>query len=213
MTRISPAFGAVGRRIMRRMTMILAAAALALAGALAAASPARAQSTDDLVRFLLGAAAIAIIVRAIDEGHRPAYAGDRVLPAACLETIRLQGRQIDLYHRGCLRRAGYRGLPGHCEVSYRTAQGRRHGYEARCMQRAGYVPQGHHGQRPDHPVLPAACALDYWSGGQRLAGYDGWCLQRSGFRHLPRHCGRTTQGGEVLYDARCLHQAGYRRGR
>lgn len=212
MTRMSPALGAIGRQTLRRMTMILAAAAVALAGALATAAPARAQSTDDLVRFLLGAAALAIIVRAIDDNHSPQYLGDRVLPGACLETVRLQGREVDVYNRNCLRRAGYRNLPDWCEVSYRTANGRRHGFESRCMYRAGYAPEGYQVQRPDRRRLPERCELTYRVGGDRAVGYDGLCLRNSGVSNLPRRCERTTRGGDILFDGQCLWDAGYRPG-
>lgn len=213
MTLLPPRLGAVGRRLLRRMTAVLAAAALALASALAASGPARAQSSDDLVRFLLGAAAIAIIVRAIDESHTPVFLGDRVLPDSCLETVRIQGREVDVYNRRCLQRAGYRNLPERCEVSYRTANGRRHGFEARCMYRAGYAAESYQVHRPDRRRLPARCELTYRVGGDRAVGYDQLCLRRAGFDRLPRRCERTTRGGDILLDGQCLWDAGWRRGR
>lgn len=213
MTRMSPAIGAIGRRMLRRMTLILTAAALALAGALATAVPARAQSSDEVVRFLLGAAAVAIIIRGLDDSHRPAHAGHGRLPAGCLETILLQGRHVDVYNRGCLRRAGYHDLPGWCEVSYRTAHGRRHGFEATCLREAGYAPGGrHHAPRTVHHALPGDCEMTFLMSGRHRTGYDAHCLHRSGLHTLPHGCARTTRDGALLYDGRCLWDQGYRRG-
>lgn len=203
--------------IRQRLVGVLAAAALAIAATLSSQGPARAQDTDDLVRFLLGAAAIAVIVRAIDDSHRPQFLGE-VLPESCLETVRLQGRQIDVYNRNCLRRAGYRNLPDRCEVSYRTAAGRRSGYEARCMYRSGYRPErgappvvGR--PQPQRPVLPARCELNYRVGGDRAVGYDTLCLRSARITDLPRRCERSIRGGDILHDGECLWALGYRRGR
>jgi hypothetical protein len=201
---------AIGLRFRHRVALLVLAAALAMAGALAAPAPARAQSDEDILRFLLGAVAVAIIVRAIDDNHRPIYLGARVLPDSCLETVRIEGRQVDLYHRGCLRRGGYQDLPERCAVSYRTTSGRRHGYEARCLYRAGYRAEGHQA-RPDRRRLPARCELTYRIGGDSAIGYDEFCLRNAGFDGLPRRCERTTRGGDILYDGQCLWDAGYRR--
>jgi len=214
---------AAGRRLPQRLTALLAVAVLALAGALASTQPARAQN-DDLVRFLLGAAAIAVIVRAFDANARITYIDHWTLPGACLETVRVRGRHVDVYNRGCLQRAGYRNLPHHCQVSLRTHHGRRTGYEASCLYRAGYRAEGHWGHRPyrgDRDAypgdqlgrLPGFCALTYRRGHQRLDGYDGQCLRNAGLHRLPRHCALNTTTGGQIYDARCLEQAGYRGGR
>jgi hypothetical protein len=217
MTLLAPTLGA-SRRVTRRLTALLVAGALILAGMIATAAPARAQSNDDIVRFLLGAAAIAIIIRSIDDNHRPIYISPRVLPDSCLETARVQGRVVDVYHRGCLNRAGYRNLPQHCEVSLRTHQGRRVGYEARCLYRAGYSAEDrfYHPPQPIHPrfdVLPRHCEMTYRQQGQRISGYDGRCLSDEGLRNLPRHCQVTSRDGQRLFNAQCLWDSGYRRSR
>lgn len=217
MTPVYPTFGAVTRRVTRRLTALLVAATLILAGMIATAAPARAQSNDDIVRFLLGAAAIAIIIRSIDDNHRPVYISPRVLPDSCLETARVQGRVVDVYNQRCLNRAGYRNLPQHCEVSLRTDRGHRVGYESRCLYRAGYRSDGHgfrpEPTRPTFGALPRQCEMTYRQRGQRITGYDGRCLTNSGLRNLPRQCQVTSRDGQRIYTAQCLWDMGYRRGR
>lgn len=215
----------------RRFTAVVAAAALALAGLAATSSPARASNHDDIIRFLLGAAAVAVILRAV-EGQGSGYYIDRwTLPDACLETMRVRGRTADVYHRGCLNRAGYTSLPGHCQVSLNTDRGRRIGYEAHCLYDAGYRGEwggGHYRPRPVEPVhpwqpprqpgwgsgwsaLPEHCELTYRQGNQRLRGYDARCLRDAGLRNLPQHCVVTARDGQRIYTAQCLSDAGYRR--
>lgn len=209
----------------RRLTALLAAAALALAGMVAAPSPARA-SDDDLVRFLLGAAAVAVILRAIDGQGRGHYIDHWTLPADCLETMRVRGRTVDVYHRGCLSRAGYTDLPGHCQVNLNTDRGRRTGYEALCLYNAGYRTEGRGHYRPQRPIqpilpvqppmerylyLPAHCEMTYRQGQQRLTGYDARCLRAAGLRNLPDYCLVRSRDGQGIYTAVCLREEGYRR--
>ncbi len=166
------------------------------------------------MRFLLGAVAVAIIIRAIDDNHRPQYIDRWTLPDSCLERVRIRGREVEIYNGRCLNRGGYRNLPEHCEVSYRTSNGHRSGYESQCLYREGYraesasVPQ-----RPSRERLPARCEITYRIGGDRAIGYDAGCLRREGFTRLPRHCELSTRDGGVLFDGECLWEAGYRRGR
>lgn len=201
------------RRALRRLTLWAAAAALAATATLTPAAPARAQDTDDLVRFLLGVAAVAIIIRAIDDNHTPVFIAPHVLPDSCLEVVRVHGRRIALYNARCLRRAGYRDLPHHCEVTYRTNRGERRGYGSRCLYRAGYRAEDEAAHDIYRGHLPRGCAITYRSGGRRYTGYDAWCLRTAGFRGLPHFCERTTRSGDMLYDAQCLWDGGYRRGR
>jgi hypothetical protein len=217
MTPVSPTFGRAPRRVMRRLTALLAAGTLILAGMIATAAPARAQSNEDIVRFLLGAAAIAVIIRSIDDNHRPVYISPRVLPDSCLEQARVQGRVVDVYNQRCLGRAGYSNLPGQCEVSLRTDRGRRVGYEANCLYRAGYRAEGQgfrpQPTRPGFATLPRQCEMTYRQQGQRITGYDAGCLRGQGLRGLPQHCAVTSRDGQRIYNAQCLWDAGYRRGR
>ncbi|WP_461473803.1 hypothetical protein, partial [Pararhodobacter sp.] len=136
---MSYSFPAPGPRFQgasRRLTMVLAAAALALAGLAAGSRPARAD-TEDLLRFLAGAVIIGAIVHAIDDNHTPHYAGRWTLPDSCLETIRVDWRTIDVYNARCLNRAGYSGLPSRCRRDFRIGYGTRTGFIAECLWDAG----------------------------------------------------------------------------
>lgn len=224
---IRPVFGPFSRRVTRRLSAFLAVAGVILTAMIASTAPARAQSNEDIVRFLLGAAAVAVIIRSIDENHHPIYVTPQILPDSCLETARVQGRVVDVYNRRCLSRAGYRNLPQRCEVSLHTHRGDRVGYESRCLYRAGYSaeghgyrplpPRGHHiapqPPRPLHGALPRQCEMIYRQQGQRISGYDGRCMSNAGLRNLPRHCAVTSVDGQRIYNAQCLQDAGYRRGR
>jgi len=209
--------GAV-RRISRRLMLGVLGAALVVAAIAAGTRPARAQH-DDLVRFLLGAAAVAIIVRGIDAQAQVGYIDRRTLPAACLETVQMRGRHVDVFNARCLSRAGYHNLPHRCEVRFRTNHGHRTGYEASCLQRAGYrVQQGgyRHPQRERDSRalrLPAQCEVSVGRGNRRQTALDAQCLRQSGLRNLPQHCALTGRQGQRLYDIQCLENAGYRRAR
>lgn len=196
------------------LTMTLAAGAIALAGIGAAPRPAQAD-TEDLLRFLAGAIVIAAIVNAVDDNHRPAYAGRWVLPDSCIETVRVNRRNVDVYHAGCLDRAGYTRLPQECRYDYRYEGRNRSGYVAECMYDAGYRPQ--HGGGvvvdpvPQTPVLPSRCEMTYRQAGQRIDGYWGSCLENAGFHDLPRYCRVVSTDGQSIYNAECLSNANYRR--
>lgn len=154
---------------MRKLTSALAALALALAGLTAAAMPARAQSNDDLVKFLFGAAALAVIAKSLSDSdkrrqaavpvhpvrphyppvqpqrphHPPAHAHRPAhLPAAC--AIQAGGRGSAVYYsERCLRGEGLRRLPQSCARSLRTARGNQTVYDGACLQNAGYRPERH----------------------------------------------------------------------
>lgn len=204
------------------------AGAVAIAGLAATSVPARAN--DDVLRFLLGAAALAVIIGAVDDRHRARHLGPQVLPESCMETARVRGRSIRIYHARCLYRAGYRSLPRHCSVDLRTSRGRRPGYVADCLHQTGYRSErysirphrpsyGHDHARPHrHPrhagiALPARCEMHYRQRGQRVRGYDGRCLSRSGHHNLPGHCMVLDHAGNRYFNGQCLASAGYRRGR
>lgn len=208
----------------RRFTGMLAAAAIALAGYGAASAPARAQDADDLFRFLLGAATIAIIISAFDERNvqfdRP-YTG-RILPDQCLETYRVRGRNIEVYNQRCLSRAGMRNLPAHCETRVRTDRGPRTVLGAQCLYSAGYRAEARW-DRPTRPVqpsrpdrrmtLPNDCSLTYRDRGRRMTGYYADCLRDAGLRNLPSQCRLTARLNNqrvTIYAGQCLLDAGYR---
>ncbi|MBR3369082.1 MAG: hypothetical protein IKG52_00465 [Rhodobacteraceae bacterium] len=215
-----------------RTTGALMAAGVAMGAMTLPATPAQA-SDDALVKFLLGAAAVAIVVHAArsDGGNtnrgRPQH-NSRELPAHCQETWSVRHRNISLYNAQCLRDAGLRNLPRQCLETTRTNRGQRSVYRAACLQDAGYYAErrapdrrpNRWGERP-HPnpprgggwqsgnFLPQQCLISYHYGGQTLAGYRGTCLEQRGVRDLPRTCQvRSTTG--TIYSAQCLTERGYR---
>lgn len=231
MITLAPALGAVTRRTSQRMMGLLLAGAIAFAG-MTAATPARSDNTDDLIRFLFGVAAIAVIINAIDDNQTPPYVGRWVLPDQCLETVRVNYRQMDVYNARCLRRAGYTGLPNYCRVPVRTYAGNRPSFLAQCLYEAGYRrqygggwsnPPVHPGYGPDAGVssppyqgggnnvwLPWQCAMTYRQNGQRVSGYDGACLASNGFAGLPTRCRVSDAMGNRYFNASCLANSGYR---
>lgn len=200
--------------LVRRLTLTLAAATLALAGA--TARPAQAD-TEDLLRFLAGAIVIGAIINAVDDNHRPQHVSRWVLPDSCLETVRANWQTVDVYNARCLSRANYSNLPHECRYDYQYNGRSRSGYVAECLWDAGYRRQGHDVEvRPTHPApvfLPAHCAMTYRQSGQRINGYWAGCLRDSGLRGLPDQCQVTSTGGDRIYNADCLRDAGYRRSR
>ncbi len=241
MITLAPALGAVTRRTSQRLMGLLLAGAIAFAG-LTAATPARSDSTEDLMRFLFGFTALAIIIGAVDDNHTPHYQGRWVLPDSCLETARVNHRQVPIYNARCLRRAGYDNLPNYCAVSLRTHGGHRRGFLAQCLHEAGYRGQsrnwsgwqadpfwnGHPYDNDWHDVprvdphprghdhlgwLPSTCEMTYRQSGHRVEGYDGRCLARNGFGNLPRRCRVSDAAGNHYFNAGCLRDAGYRTGR
>ena len=221
------------RGLPHRLTMLIAAAALALGGLSATARPAE-DNADDILRFLAGALVIGAIVHAIDDNHTPRYYGSNVLPDSCLETIRVNGRNIQSYNGRCLTRAGYDGFPTRCRHDFRIGHGRiRTGFIAECLYEHGYrrggggyapnppfyTPPYGHGRppvvQPPRPPfagawLPGHCAMHYRQQGQRIAGYWAQCLRSAGLYNLPRHCRVSSTAGDAIYNAQCLRQAGYR---
>ena len=219
----------------RRLAMTLAAGAVALAGL--ATTPQQARADDaDIFRFIAGAIVIGAIVHAIDENNRPSYAGRWVLPNECLETVRIDWRNVDVYNGRCLSRAGYQGLPGQCRYEFRYQGRNRAGYVADCMYQAGY--RGGYSRRADPPRydppyadpprmsppshghghdrgrrawLPDRCEMHYRQSGRRVAGYWSSCLRDAGLRDLPGQCRVTSTDGDRIYNARCLEDEGYRR--
>ncbi|MCB1387757.1 MAG: hypothetical protein KDK12_01155 [Rhodobacteraceae bacterium] len=211
----------------RRLTMLVAALAVALAGLTAGARPARADA-EDIIRFLAGAIVIGAIVNAIDDNQTPHYYGRWMLPDSCLETIRVNNRNIQSYNARCLRRAGYDNLPYNCRYEFRVGGGRtRAGYIAECLYEAGYRRQSggypapydppfnagrppHRPPQVDNTRLPGRCEMHFRMNGDRVAGYWASCLYNAGFRNLPGFCLVTSTSGDRIYNAQCLRQAGYR---
>jgi len=134
----------------RTLTAALSALAIAAAAMSVSAKPARALETEQLLGLLLGAAAVALIVRSYSSNEQPPadtrYAG-RTLPAHCQETIRVSGVEFEVYNSGCLQRAGMTRLPEYCERTIQTNRGPHRIHDKSCLLQAGYQAE----QRPSHP--------------------------------------------------------------
>jgi len=215
---LAPGLGAVTKKASRRLMAFVTAGALVLASLGATATPARSDTTDDLLRLFLGIAAVAVIISAIDENRTPRHVGRYILPDDCRETVRIRGRHVETYNARCLEWAGYRDLPQYCRLAMRTDRGQRPSYLAQCLYDAGYRPE-QRSIRPDRPYprhgtwLPRECEMAYRERGQRVSGYDGQCLSRYGFHNLPRQCRVSDRSGRHYFNASCLIDMGYRRPR
>jgi hypothetical protein len=204
----------------RSMTSTLAAAAVAVTGLTAAP----AQANDDVIKFLLGATALAIVVHGVKSGnaqvHVPPVSTPRTLPAECRETLQVRNRNVSVYNAQCLHNAHVRNLPAQCHEVVRTNHGNRGIYRERCLQDAGWrVARGGRDHAPvvtpprrdNARTLPQSCAVRYRTRGGLAQGYDASCLSNSGLRRLPQSCEARRYNGQVL-DAQCLINAGFRRG-
>ncbi len=137
--------------IMKPLTGLVAAAAIAMTGM---AQPAQAATNQDLQRLLMGAAGVAALGYILHQGKRnqaqaqpapgrPAhsYRGE-VLPAQCASEERTRNGWQTFYDPYCLTRSGLRNLPAWCEVritDHRNA--RRDVFDGACLQQAGYEPE------------------------------------------------------------------------
>ncbi len=139
-------------RTMRiRFIALVAASATALGVIVASAVPSRAEVNDkDLLKLLLGVAAVAIIANELkkdkddDDDEPPVVVkpgpsphGKR-LPSACaIEVTGLRRDRIG-YSGNCLESYGFRRLPNHCAVSARVYGRPDRLYPASCLRDAGY---------------------------------------------------------------------------
>ena len=232
-----PAFAAVTQQASRRLTAFLTAGALVLAGLGLTATPARADTTDDLLRLFLGIAAVAVVVNAFDDRRTPRHVGQWTLPDDCRETVRVRGRNVETYNARCLDRASYQRLPQQCQLAMRTDRGQRPSYLAQCLFDQGYhAERVHHRPRPDYrpapdyrpgpgyrpapdrqpgrtAILPQTCEMQYRQDGRRVEGYDGACLSRHGLTNLPNACRVSDRAGNRYFNAQCLSNNGFRRTR
>ena len=143
--------------LLERGRLLLSAGVIALAATAAPSGPARAQNADDVLAFILGAAAVAVILRSYDNqaqaGWRPRPG---LLPDACLERVRLNRRDIDFYHAACLGWYGISRLPARCETRLRTNVGLRRYFLAQCLYEANYRPERGWSSRPQAWDSPGA---------------------------------------------------------
>lgn len=136
------------RRLAPAFTSILAAAALAFAGLGATAAPARAD--DQLIRFLAGATALAILFTAIESGSKSKSCKNcytpQPLPGVCAVEISAQGygRQV-YYGKSCLQKRGISTsrLPHQCEATVRSQRQTRQVYSASCLRSYGFQVASH----------------------------------------------------------------------
>ena len=156
-----PAPGPRFRSSSRRLTMLVAATAIAFAGIAAGSRPARADA-EDILRFLAGAVIVAAIINAVDDRHTPRYIDRWVLPDSCLETVRVNHRNILVYNARCLNRGNYHGLPNHCRRSFRVNGHTRNGFVAECMWEAGYRREGGWRQPPRYDPPRYSPPRDGW---------------------------------------------------
>jgi len=230
---LAPGLAAVTQKASRRLTAFLTAGALVLAGLSVTATPARSDTTEDLLRLFLGIAAVAVVIHAFDDRRTPRHVGRWILPDDCRETVRVRGRHVDTYNARCLERAGYHSLPQQCRLAMRTDRGQRPSYLAQCLYDQGYSAEHRYyrpGPRPDlrpgpdyrprpdrgpghSAILPRACEMVYRESGRRVEGYDGHCLSSYGLSGLPRQCRVRDRAGNHYYNAQCLTNAGYIRAR
>jgi len=152
------------RTLPRRLTATLAAAAVALGSLVATTAPASANDRD-LLRFLAGAATIAIIAKGVSDNkrrnqaqaaplpqpvhpdrgrpghHRPPQVTPIRLPQNCAQNYRIRGHGVMAYYSEvCLRQAGINtnALPQSCRQQVQTNRGPRPAYQGACLQQAGF---------------------------------------------------------------------------
>lgn len=148
----------------RRLTATIAAAAVALGGLVATTAPASANDRD-LLRFLAGAATIAIIAKGVSDhnrrgqaqaaplphpvqpdrgrpgNHRPPHVAPVRLPDECASRYRVRGQGVLTYYgERCLQRSGIQttALPQSCRQQVQTDRGPRPAYQGACLQQAGF---------------------------------------------------------------------------
>lgn len=121
-----------------------------------AAAPARAASDEDIAKFLFGAAALAIIGKAINDSNRdqttrfpdkeiivtPRPDRRKVLPRRCVTRANTAlGNNTRVLRAKCLKRHYQRAnrLPNSCRLPIWTQNGRKPAYLARCLRDRGYT--------------------------------------------------------------------------
>lgn len=135
----------------RQLIAIATAAALALSGF---AAPAEARSKkNDMIKLLLGAAAVGLILNQMNQGKAEAVtplpnpndwnnrypAVGRSVPAECVMDVTVNGRLREVVSSRCLREfGGASQLPADCAFDIRTNAGTRTVYGPQCLRDYGY---------------------------------------------------------------------------
>lgn len=147
MTHVNPRL----RTLRGRFIALIAVSATVLGLIAGSAIPARAATdSKDLGKFLFGLAAIALIVKAIDDNKRddappvvvepnPPHVKPTRIPATC--AIEVTGLSHDRtgYSESCLRSYAIRNLPLDCAVSARIYGRPDRLFPASCLVDAGFV--------------------------------------------------------------------------
>jgi hypothetical protein len=142
---------------MKRLTAGLAALAIAATALVAAPAPARA-GNDDVLKFLLGAAAIGLILNEANKRQQPVARAATVaprhsprppsrlkaVPASCLFDIEGRYGPRPVVGERCVRRWDARAdLPAACAFDLRPGPRERTVYGLRCLRDRGYrIVQG-----------------------------------------------------------------------
>lgn len=148
----------------RKLTAFLAAGAVFI-GTLGASTAPAAANDRDILRFLAGAATIAIIAKGVSDhnrrnqahsaplpqpvqpdrgrpGHnRPPQHGNVRLPQTCAQAYHVRGQGVLTYYaEACLRREGINthALPQSCRQQVQSNRGPHPAFQGACLQQAGY---------------------------------------------------------------------------
>ncbi|WP_284165130.1 hypothetical protein [Frigidibacter sp. SD6-1] len=139
----------------RQMISLAAAAAVALSGM---AAPARAEDKD-VLKLLLGAAAVGLLINEINKNKKtapvarsPYPEGDpwqkpdswkrkkaHYIPSECVMDVTIGGRLREVVSARCLKEFGLaRKVPAECSFDIRTSVGTRTVYGPQCLRENGY---------------------------------------------------------------------------
>lgn len=141
----------------RQMIAALAATALMLSGI--GVQPASAKGKNDVLKLLLGAAAVGLLLNQMNRAQanpvavpaprpRPSrnewdddgyLSQARTIPAECLMEVESNGRLREVVSARCLTAFGVAGrIPDNCAFDIHTSAGRRAVYGPQCLRDYGY---------------------------------------------------------------------------
>jgi hypothetical protein len=134
----------------RRLASMMTGGAVALALALGATFPAKADRKDDLAKALVGALVVGVIAKELND--KPKHGSPRVItpepvrsdrvPAVCAITIDGAKQSVTLYTESCLRREGIEGRLPRCANSARIFGRDDRVYSVQCLRNAGFRVSG-----------------------------------------------------------------------
>lgn len=135
----------------RKLTAAVAAAAIAISGMFA--TPAAALDQDETLRLLLGALAVGVLVKELNDKNKD----------------ELRANQVDRRSQHVSSR--YRTIPSECVFEVRTRRGWRDVVGKRCVERSSFRGQ-----------LPAACAFEVRGERRDRTVYSVNCLRDRGLK-------------------------------